>query len=211
MSVHPTVNTQSVTEVTKISDDDNKNDNGAGSKINTKKRQYKTTHTRSTEGKKKKKAKYKEKQKEKKKAQFMEKIEKDLEKERRIRELESRNALLTRRLHSLKPNSTQILSRYSLPKTAVDSTLNKRVNMNQMIKVKPIEFKEEELKLLPTVVGEGVYGKLKIGELTNFQQNVADCCFELSSLSFLFGLIGWCLVYFNRLYFSNFFPIGSDM
>ena len=103
----------------------------------------------------------------------MEKVEKEFEKDRKIRELESRNALLTRKLHSLKPNPTQYLSRYSLPKTAVDSTLNKRVYMNQTIKVKPTEFKKEELKLFPTVIGEGVYGKVKIGELTNFQQNVA--------------------------------------
>ena len=127
---------------------------------------------RSEAGKKRKNAKKSQKKKNKKKREYVKKIETELEKDAKIRELESKNAILSREVKS-KKQTRPFVSRFSLPRSILDSSRTKAVRLNQQLTAKPMEFKRDELDLNLETLGNGVYGKLYRGRLSNFCQELA--------------------------------------
>ncbi|XP_066916944.1 tyrosine-protein kinase TXK-like [Clytia hemisphaerica] len=135
------------------------------------KTKYWCTHKRSLAGKRNQDKRKKERDKQKKQEEYQKRIQAEMEKDEKLRKLESDNALLTRTLKSSKnrkPNKA-----YSFAKSFLDKSRDKNVTINQTLRITVTEFKKTELTLFPGLLGEGVYGKISLGKLTNFKQTVA--------------------------------------
>eukprot|EP00111_Clytia_hemisphaerica_P014746 TCONS_00043455-protein len=147
--------------------------NGDNGDLTSPKKKYRVTHVRSEAGKKRRNAKKNQNKKDKKKREYAKKVETELEKDAKIRELESKNAILSRELKSKKQPTRPFVSRFSLPRSILDSSRTKAVCLNQQLTARPTEFKRNELQLNPEPLGKGVYGKLYRGRLSNFCQELA--------------------------------------
>ena len=135
---------------------------------------FRSTHTRSKAALKKRNKKGKDRKKQKKKLEYARNVKDSIQKDEIIRNLESEKALLSRALKNTKSKKKlTVPSRYSLPRSILQSTRNKNVGINQSIQIPVTEFRKDELELFDHQLGEGAYGKVCLGRLSNFQQTVA--------------------------------------